>query len=217
MVLQALVVFLTFLCCTVTGFSVADPNKMAKRGNNDWGDVDAATGSASASVLYGVPGSGWTSPTWNWGYAVGTGHDCARICRNKFQSRSSRTQLVRDLLNPANGEDAAAQATDLEELKLVLALAWQRGRWDGSDGGPGGYGEVLSHMAEAVRYELGSAVECRRRLLGDMQSRFATLQPSEAAVQQVASLSPSDEDVDSSLRVCSGLVLQAMGFVERGQ
>jgi hypothetical protein len=226
MVLQALVVVLAFLCLTVTGFSVspsssspsfsytsasATPGKIPEQGDIDRGDVD---GSASASVLYGVPGSGWTSPTWNWGYAVGTGHDCARICRNKYQSRSSRARLVRDLLNP--GGNDAGNATDLEELKLVLALAWQRGRWDGSDGGPGGYGEVLSHMADAVRYEVGSAVECRRRWLGDMQSRFATLQPSEAAVQQVASLSPTDADVDSTLRVCSGLVLQAMGFVERG-
>jgi hypothetical protein len=218
MIPQALVVVLALLHSTVIGFSVS-PSSSPSISSSSLSSArkipEREKAGTGAAVLYGVPGSGWASPKWNWGYAAGTGHDCARICRNKYQSRPSRAQLMLDLQNAGRGDDIG-HATDLEEIKLILALAWQRGRWDGSDGGPGGYGEVLSHMAEAVRYEIGDAVECRRRLLGDMQSRFATLQPSDTAMERVSSFSLSDEDVDSSLRVCSGYVLQAMGFVEVG-
>jgi hypothetical protein len=220
MILLALVIALALLHSTVTGFSVSPSSSPSISSSSSLSSAPSIperdTAGTGAAVLYGVPGSGWASPSWNWGYAVGTGHDCARICRNKYQSRSSRAQLVLDLQNAGRGGDGIGHATDLEEIKLILALAWQRGRWDGSDGGPGGYGEVLSHMAQAVRYEIGGAVECRRRLLGDISSRFATLQPSDTAMERVSSLSASDEDVDSSLRVCSGYVLQAMGFVEVG-
>jgi hypothetical protein len=105
---------------------------------------------------------------------------------------------------------------DLEEVKLVLALVWQKGRWDGSDGGVGGYGEVLSLMAEATQYEVGDPTTCQRRLLTDMQSRFPTLKPTDAEVDQMMSLSLEDQDVGRSLLVCSGLVLRTMGFVEQG-
>jgi hypothetical protein len=99
--------------------------------------------------LYGIPNSGWTNPQWNWGYARGTGHDCAAICRTRYQTRASRETLVQQLL--LNHEEPPT--TNIEEVKLVLALAWQKGRWDGSDGGRGGYGDVLAYMAQAERYE----------------------------------------------------------------
>jgi hypothetical protein len=104
----------------------------------------------------------------------------------------------------------------MEEIKLVLALAWQKGRWDGSDGGAGGYCDVLSRMAEAIRYEVGDPAACQLRLLADMQSKFSTLKPTDSEMDRMMSLSSSDEDVGRSLLVCSGLVLRLMGFVERG-
>jgi hypothetical protein len=170
------------------------------------------------ATVYDVPESGWTSPTWNWGYAVGTGHDCARICRARYARRKARAQLVHYLLllQSAGGAPAADPTTDVEEVKLTLALAWQKGRWDGSDGDTGGYRDVLSRMAEAMRYEVGDPATCQRRLLADMQSRFSTLKPTDSEMDDMMSLSRSDEDVGRSLLVCSGLVLQAMGFVERG-
>ena len=66
-------------------------------------------------TIYGVPNSGWTSPEWNWGYAVGTGHDCAAICRQKYASSDERSKLIEDLLAAGAGDE-----TDLEEVKLVL-------------------------------------------------------------------------------------------------
>ena len=99
--------------------------------------------------------SGWTSPVWNWGSASGTGHDCVAICRRRYATRKSRADLVDQLLHPVEYRPKRLPA-NFEEVKLVLALAWQKGRWDGSDIGPYGYGAVLSAIARAERYELGS-------------------------------------------------------------
>lgn len=153
------------------------------------------------SEIYNIPGSGWKSPQWNWGYAVGTGHDCARICRQLYETRSARVALLQDI---------ATKPENFEEIKLVLALAWQRGRWDGTDGGEGGYGQVLQALAAADRYE-----NDQRQFFLDMQCRFTLLSPSLELQAQMDSLS-GIEDVDLATRKCSALVLQAMGFVENG-
>lgn len=165
--------------------------------------------SAFSMDLYGVPRSGWKSPDWNWGSAVGTGHDCARICRQQYANRQARVDLVGNL------QSGKPEPANFEEVKLVLGLAWQNGRWDGRDGGRGGYGEVLQIMAEAKRYEEGEASECARRLVQDMEARFSKLNPSneqKAAMQ--AAVEESDDD--AAQRRCSGLVLEAMGFVDIG-
>jgi hypothetical protein len=164
--------------------------------------------------IYGVRNSGWKSPEWNWGYAVGTGHDCARICRQMYNNRESREELIANLLE--SGEQPRIPE-NFEEIKLILALAWQRGRWDGSDGGRGGYGDVLQAMADAIRYEEGTEDECSMRLVEDMQSRFHLLkpQPDESEAMQRL-LNDCVFDLDLSRRRCSGLVLQSMGFVENG-
>jgi hypothetical protein len=161
--------------------------------------------------IYGVPRSGWKSPDWNWGSAAGTGHDCALVCRQQYATRQARADLVVKL------QAGEPEPTNFEEVKLVLALAWQQGRWNGSDGGQGGYSEVLRAMAEAERYEQGSEDECARRLVQDLQSRFTLLDPSEDQLAAMKSVLTSG-DVGACLaqRRCSGLVLEAMDFIENG-
>jgi hypothetical protein len=176
--------------------------------------------------LYDVPNSSWTSPQWNWGYAQGTGHDCAAICRRKFSTCQARSDFVDRLLQttPSTLQGTAPDKTEgifnFEEVKLVLALAWQRGRWDGSDGGPGGYGEILSALAEASRYEDGLAVDIYKRWLLDMSDpqRYNLLRPTPHQAQLMQSIREcsSADDLESACLQCSGLVLQTMGFVERG-
>eukprot|EP00536_Pseudo-nitzschia_multiseries_P016072 jgi/Psemu1/220090/e_gw1.1015.12.1 len=161
---------------------------------------------SGSKTIYGVPNSGWTSPQWNWGYASGTGHDCAAICRRKYSTRKERSALVDELVS-------ASGTTDMEEVKLVMALAWQNGRWDGSDGGPGGYGDVLAAMADARRYEDSSTGSLF--LFRDMKERFGLLNPTDEDRTAMEQLS-DDGDVDASLRSCSGLVLKAMGFITNG-
>lgn len=79
---------------------------------------------------------------------------------------------------------------------------------------------MLQHMAEAKRYEDGSEKECAVRLLHDMQSRFDLLRPSSDQIAAMHSLrvdgGDDDDDVYQARRRCSGLVLQAMGFIKNG-
>ena len=128
------------------------------------------------------------------------------ICRNKFNSPASRQQLIDDLLR-----DDAEQ--DMEEVKLVLGLAWQKARWDGRDGGRGGYGDVLSEMARAKRYESDNPVQNAERLVEDMLGRFHLLRPSKEEQSSMENLSA---DPLVAQQQCSGLVLQVMDFVEYG-
>ena len=176
--------------------------------------------------IYNVPNSGWKSPQWQWGSAIGTGHDCAAICRQRYATRAARQELIQQLLllNENQDNDVSPEKrqqrlpTNFEEVKLVLALAWQRGRWDGSDGGPGGYGDVLMHMAQARRYEsLDQDDEevTSRQLVQDMASRFELLSPTPEETERMKSV-VADDDYDRARRQCSGLVLEAMGFVENG-
>jgi hypothetical protein len=179
--------------------------------------------------LYGIANSGWTNPQWNWGYARGTGHDCAAICRNRYQSRASREMLVQQLLL----DHEEPPTTNIEEVKLVLALAWQKGRWDGSDGGRGGYGDVLAYMAQAERYEpkrtsiIQEQAEeernaCYRRFIEDMQVRFYLLNPTPPQLETMKTLLDDKDDKEKQVRMdvalcrCCGLVLSAMGFVDNG-
>ena len=169
--------------------------------------------------LYGIPNSSWTSPEWNWGYASGTGHDCAAMCRRKFASRDARADFVASLLDPTSSSTSCSpeqSSLAFEEVKLVLGLAIQRGRWDGSDGGPGGYGDVLAAMADARRYETDGTEESRMvNFVNDMKVRYRLLNPSEEDMEAMESVDVGIE-ANAAIRKCSGLVLQSMGFIENG-
>ena len=174
-----------------------------------------------SSDLYGIPNSKWTSPEWNWGYAVGTGHDCAAICRNRWSTKSKRTRLVESLITGQSNDekDEDNMTISVDEIKLVLALKIQRGRWDGSDGGNGGYGDVMNLMADARRYETEDNNDGNRQLLHDMKIRFPLLNPNKEDMSSMESLledGENDEDIEAKLLKCSGLVLKAMGFIENG-
>ena len=167
---------------------------------------------SSRGEIYGIPNSGWTSPEWNWGYAQGTGHDCAAICRELYLTRDARQKLVDNLL----AANADAPSNNPEEIKLILALEWQRGRWDGTDGGRGGYGEVLSAMAAAQRYEKGPSYdECLRRLVADMADRFGLLGATAAEVKEMQACITCDS-AEEGFRKSAGMVLRAMGYIDRG-
>ena len=182
------------------GVSVWNHNGESPISVEAFSGMSMSSSSSSPKTIYGVPNSGWTAPGWNWGYAVGTGHDCAAICRRKYSSRDERLKLIGDLLG------GSSAATDLEEVKLVLALKWQRNYRSG-------YGDVLDTMAEARRYEEGPSANAL--LLADMRDRFDRLNPTPEDRASMDALATDDsDDVDGALRRCSGLVLKAMGFAD---
>lgn len=163
--------------------------------------------------MYGVKNSGWKSNQWNWGSAVGTGHDCAAICRRQYATRQKRQELVKNLLEPAENP-AERQPQNFEEVKLVLGLAWQKGRRDGSDGGSGGYSEVLQTMAEAKRYE--DDAQGDRHFVEDIVDRFDLLADNTSLeLREMRSLLDNPDDIDFARRKAAGLTLDAMGWIEK--
>jgi hypothetical protein len=134
------------------------------------------------------------------------------ICRKKYSTQQQRFDLVSNLIKMDLSDPA-----NFEEVKLVLGLAFQNGRWDGSDGGRGGYGDVLLHLAEAIRYEDGSNSDCATTLVRDMTERFVLLKPTKEQINTMQSVwVDCNNDPNLAQRRCSGLVLQALGFVEKG-
>ena len=125
---------------------------------------------------------------------------------------------MNSLLDPSNSVDSVP----FEEVKLVLALSWQKGRWTGSDGGVGGYGEVLALMADADRYEYPDPMACSKNLVHDMADRFPLIAATDESVLMMQQLSScileadAYEKVDEVRRKCAGMVLKAMGFIESG-
>ena len=220
--------FLFLLVKTSTSLSFKPMNEMKMNGVQN----------RSHKEIYGIPGSGWTSSQWNWGSAMGTGHDCAMICRDRYSVKSARVKLITSLLNPpalngSNDEEIKAQQVSLlveddismrqpsfEEVKLILGLAWQNGRWDGSDGGIGGYGDVLRLMAKADKYEGGydeqKCIECNNQFIQDVLSRFHLIAPADQVQNIKVALAPFNDDVDAKRRICSGMILKAMGFIDKG-
>ena len=174
--------------------------------------------------VYNIPNSGWKSKQWNWGYAQGTGHDCAAICRRRWDNRNERQKLVQSLLDPVEFKSTYPDSeVPFEEIKLILALAWQRGRWDGSDGGPGGYGEVLSLMAEARRYEDEDEVISALNFIEDISKRFETISRNAQELKRMKSIAndvrgkhAEKEEVFMDRREVAGMVLDAIDFVEKG-
>jgi len=194
---------------------------------------------AGSKEIYNIPNSGWSSPKWNWGYASGTGHDCAMICRQRYASKEARMKLVDALINPlpiqqGEGEENTLLSIDevdsrrdppFEEVKLILGLVWQNGRWDGTDGGAGGYGEVLSAMA-ACKYESSNRGNDDDQktpsslFVKDMVQRFGLIANDENDDDDMAKMkcleTTESEDVDCLRRKVAGLVLKNMNFVDRG-
>ena len=179
----------------------------------------------TAKEIYNVPNSGWSSPQWNWGSAQGTGHDCAMICRRLYDTKADRQNLVQSLLEPVKykAQHPETEVT-FEEIKLILGLAWQKGRWDGSDGGPDGYSHVLQTMASARRYENEDEVLSAFNFIEDISERFHTIRSSEESLTRMKSIvidvrekhDAGSEEVFLVRRICAGMVLYEIGFVENG-
>ena len=206
--------------------------------------------------IYGIPDSGWSSPHWKWGEATGTGHACAVLCRRQYRTPESRRDLIANLVmtkeeirggtttttadDDVVSEAAAAAAAqrspaNFEEVKLILALAWQKALQNGHGGGGGGgelrpYGEILDAMVQAERYEnkavAGSGPERddddddknnSLLLVQDMQKRYFFLTPEvDDKIRMNLLLYDGEEDWDWIRRRCSGLVLRALDFEANG-
>ncbi len=201
------------------------PNYETTTANNN----TAADSNKKGTVLYNVTNSGWKSPQWNWGSARGTGHDCASICRSRWSDREDRRILVHSLLLPSPVSSYASNnngEVSFEEIKLILALAWQRGRWDGTDGGPNGYRSVLQTMVDAHQYENENEIISSLHFIEDITSKYHSISRNAKDLHKMKDIAntivhgkkkhASMEEIFMARRMCAGMVLDAMHFVDNG-
>ena len=130
---------------------------------------------------------GWSSPSWNWGSAVGDAHNEAMRVRDSLSTPEKRTQFL---------QDNAANSADLEDAKMALALSCQRARNIGYDL-PGRPWEGLMEDMAACKFEGEDGPE-----------KLAT------AIRAI--LPPSAQYPDQPPSVMISVALQAMDFVPRG-
>uniref|UniRef100_A0A7S0FP45 Uncharacterized protein n=1 Tax=Minutocellus polymorphus TaxID=265543 RepID=A0A7S0FP45_9STRA len=170
---------------------------------------------AQSGDIFGIEAS-WSSPDWNWGSPFGLGHDCALRCRQTFATEEQRRELVNSLVHA----DTDTQIlSNFEDVKLVLALAWQRARKFDPD--LESFGQVLDAMAD-LRYENGNDGEENmdgdRLLVQDLQKRYMWLKPEVDDKIQMNMLlyDHHDDDFDIVRRKAAGLVLKSMDFAVEG-
>jgi len=170
------------------------------------------------------------------------------LCRRQYRTPESRRDLIANLVmtkeairggTTTTADNAQRSPANFEEVKLILALAWQKGLHNGHGGGGGGelrpYGEILDAMVQAERYEnkavAGSGPgrdddddddddddkDNSLLLVQDMQKRYFFLTPEvDDKIRMNLLLYDGDEDWDWIRRRCSGLVLRALDFEENG-
>ena len=172
--------------------------------------------------LYNIKDSSWTSPKWNWGSARGTGHDCAAICRRRWSDKVDRQKLVDSLVNPAEYHCIHGDhEVPFEEIKLILGLYWQR------CGRSHAFNNMLDNMARAKRYEVqNDEITSALNFITDVKECFPYVARSKSDIDQIdivagEILQYHENMVDSEKvfrirRVCAGMVLEAMGFVQNG-
>ena len=96
-------------------------------------------------------------------------------CRQRFATEDQRRELVNSLVHA----DTDTQVlSNFEDVKMVLALAWQRGR--NFDPDLEAFGQILDQMAD-LRYENRDDgegnMEGDRLLVQDLQKKYMWLRP----------------------------------------
>lgn len=107
---------------------------------------------------------GWSDAGWNWGSAIGEAHNVAMTTRQKFGTETSRNAYIQNL-----GKASSISEVDIEELKMVLALRFQRAAREGKDGNGRGW-DIMCNMAECKYEKEGIDL-----LKGDLQTCIENL------------------------------------------
>ena len=88
--------------------------------------------------------SGFSDPNWNWGSSVGTGHDAAMNLRSALGTSDKRVTFIQSIVN-------SSDQYNLDDVKLALALRFQRASRERIDGSNEGY-IIMERMAR-LKYE----------------------------------------------------------------
>lgn len=152
---------------------------------------------------------------------IGTGHDCAAICRRRWSDKTDRKKLVEALLEPEAYHAHHRGEVSFEEVKLILGLTWQRA------GRSHPYTEVLETMADAQRYEIhNDEVLSALNFIEDMRDLFPAVARNRKELDLMNTVAgevlhyhkhiAAKDNIFRIRRICAGMVLDAMRFVENG-
>lgn len=134
--------------------------------------------------------SGFSDPNWNWGSSNGTGHDAAMAIRQTLGTKDRRREFVSNL-------DANCEAIGIDDIKLALALRFQRASHEGIIGSKEG-NRIMRNMA-ALKYEnaVGEAA-----LLLDLNALIDIISESSTSNVSGTLLRPAAAKVLDGMRFC---------------
>ena len=142
----------------------------------------------------------WSNPEWNWGYANGLAHDYAAKLRRKLDTIEKREDFCKSVLE--NKED-------VEDIKLCLALRFQRASREGKDGCGKGW-EIMQNMADC-QYETEEGIENLRYELETLAAKLPN---------ELTSIAKELTDVkavdDSSVEAAAIIALCGTDFINIG-
>mmetsp|Transcript_27272 Transcript_27272/g.26084 ORF Transcript_27272/g.26084 Transcript_27272/m.26084 type:complete len:186 (+) Transcript_27272:133-690(+) len=149
-------------------------------------------------MSYPVVGTGFADPNWNWGSSVGKGHEAAMKLRLKLGNSDSRAGFIKKIVQ-------GSEEFNLEDIKLALALRFQRASYEGIEGSKEG-SQIMNRMAKR-EYEGGKGEIKLRR---DLDELLLSLP---ADMVSGAGPVPVNGEV---LEYVAAKVLMGMNFVTRG-
>eukprot|EP00873_Tetraselmis_striata_P013366 jgi/Tetstr1/433630/TSEL_022895.t1 len=166
----------------------------------------------SSLLVLSQGSSAWNSAGWNWGYANGTAHDVAARTRRMLATPSQRKAWL---------EDTMGGRTEIGEVEITLALAWQKVARERRGGDPQSWRILMEEMASG-RFESGTegsqllAAELAKRIpliSHDLQGYEELCQRGDDIAQQATTVKPPEvmELYRNSVQVLCGLQ-----FVESG-
>eukprot|EP00613_Pedinella_sp_CCMP2098_P008977 CAMPEP_0171654656 /NCGR_PEP_ID=MMETSP0990-20121206/40367_1 /TAXON_ID=483369 /ORGANISM="non described non described, Strain CCMP2098" /LENGTH=158 /DNA_ID=CAMNT_0012234483 /DNA_START=99 /DNA_END=575 /DNA_ORIENTATION=+ len=148
--------------------------------------------------------TGWGTREWNWGYASGRAHDEAFAMRSRLSSPDQRREWLQECVNDSLG---------LEEVKLCLALRWQR---SGHEGKAGDFSRVMESMSQG-KFEGTGAPTLLPTLTKAMPSVGLDSEIDVTAVFTKNDFSvPAASALEENINVISVAILLQMGFLGRG-
>lgn len=134
--------------------------------------------------------SGFSDPNWNWGSSNGTGHDAAMAIRQTLGTNDRRKEFVRNL-------GANSEAIGIDDIKLALALRFQRASHEGIIGSKEG-NRIMNNMA-ALKYENADG---EAALLRDLNALIGIISESSTSNISCTLLRPAAAKVLDGMRFC---------------
>ena len=132
--------------------------------------------------------SGFSDPNWNWGSANGTGHDAAMAIRRSLGTNDRRKEFMRNLLDNS-------ETISVDDMKLALALRFQRASYEGIAGGKEG-NRIMTNMA-ALKYENADG---EAKLLLDLNALIEIISESSTSNVSCSLLRPAAAQVLDGMR-----------------